>query len=66
MKETDMAELLIAMFDHRVSEIESIVDTLNSIDRDYLWDIDEDDLINAVDILHNAVNSAKNEWRRRK
>lgn len=66
MKETDMAELLIAMLDHRVSEIESIVDTLNSIDRDYLWDIDEDDLINAVDILHNAANSAKKEWRRRK
>ena len=66
MEETEMAELLIKMLETKSYEIESIVDALNTIDRDYLWDVDDSELNGSIDILHDAVKSAKKELRRRK
>lgn len=66
MRDYEMAELLIKMFEERVDEIEKIIDGLNDIDRDFLWDVDEDDISTALSTMQDCIKCAKKELRRRK
>ena len=66
MRDIEIAELLIRMFEERADEIEKIIDGLNSIDRDFLWDVDEDDISTMLSTMQDCIKCAKKELRRRK
>lgn len=65
MEDTEMVKLLTEMLFTRISEIESIVDAINSIDSDYLWKVSDHDIDDAIDTLNAAYRAAKRELKER-
>ena len=64
--EGKIVEVLIGMFETRIDEIEQIIEALDEIDRDYLWEADQNDISEAIDALTDAVRCAKKEYRSRR